>query len=237
MKKIAIITGGTGDLGQSLIDKFHHNNYIVYFTYFGNVERAKMIEEKYPGTKAIKVDVREYSLVKEFIERIYNTHERIDCLINNAGINKDKTISFMNQKSWLEVIDTNLNGTFNCCKFVSKYMINQGYGSIINMSSVSGIKGIEGQTNYGAAKAGVNGLTKTLAKELAKYNVRVNSVCPGFIESDMTSNLDEDRMINLIPMQCVGSPDDVSELSLFLAENRSKYITGQMIAVDGGLTI
>ncbi len=174
-----------------------------------------MIEEKYPETKAIKVDVREYSLVKEFIERIYNTHERIDCLINNAGINKDKTISFMNQKSWLEVIDTNLNGTFNCCKFVSKYMINQGYGSIINMSSVSGIKGIEGQTNYGAAKAGVNGLTKTLAKELAKYNVRVNSVCPGFIESDMTSNLDEDRMINLIPMQCVGSPDDVSELSLF----------------------
>ena len=119
-----------------------------------------MIEEKYPGTKAIKVDVREYSLVKEFIEQIYNTHERIDCLINNAGINKDKTISFMNQKSWSEVIDTNLNGTFNCCKFVSKYMINQGYGSIINMSSVSGIKGIEGQTNYGAAKAGVNGLTK-----------------------------------------------------------------------------
>ncbi|WP_424161621.1 3-oxoacyl-ACP reductase FabG [Bacillus amyloliquefaciens] len=237
MKKIAIITGGTGDLGQSLIDKLHLNNYIVYFTYFGNVEKAKMIEEKYPETKALKVDVREYSLVKDFIEQIYATHGRIDCLINNAGINKDKTISFMNQKSWLDVINTNLNGTFNCCKFVSKYMIKQGYGSIINMSSVSGIKGIEGQTNYGAAKAGVNGLTKTLAKELAKYNVRVNSVCPGFIESDMTRNLDENRMINLIPMQRVGSPDDVSELALFLAENRSKYITGQMIAVDGGLTI
>jgi 3-oxoacyl-[acyl-carrier protein] reductase len=116
-------------------------------------------------------------------------------------------------------------------------MINQGNGSIINMSSVSGMKGIEGQTNYSAAKAGINGLTKTLAKEMAKYNVRVNAICPGFIESDMTSNLDENRLVNLIPMQHLGSPDDVSELALFLSENGSKYITGQMITVDGGLSI
>ncbi|KXZ17817.1 3-oxoacyl-ACP reductase [Bacillus nakamurai] len=237
MKKLVIITGGTGDLGQSIIKKFHQNDYLVYFTYLGNVEKARLIEEKCPTTTAVKVDVRDYTQVKECIEKIYDTHGRIDCLINNAGINKDKTITFMNQRSWQDVINTNLNGTFNCCKFVSKYMINQGNGSIINMSSVSGMKGIEGQTNYSAAKAGINGLTKTLAKEMAKYNVRVNAICPGFIESDMTSNLDENRLVNLIPMQHLGSPDDVSELALFLSENGSKYITGQMITVDGGLSI
>ncbi|MBY8914107.1 3-oxoacyl-ACP reductase FabG [Bacillus sp. YC2] len=237
MKKLVIITGGTGDLGRSIIEKFHHNDYMVYFTYLGNVEKARMIEEKFPTTTAVNVDVRDYNQVKEFIEQIYDTHGRIDCLINNAGINKDKTITFMNQRSWQDVINTNLNGTFNCCKFVSKYMINQGNGSIINMSSVSGMKGIEGQANYSAAKAGINGLTKTLAKEMAKYNVRVNAICPGFIESDMTSNLDENRLVNMIPMQHLGSPDDVSELALFLSENGSKYITGQMITVDGGLSI
>ncbi|ADP31147.1 3-oxoacyl-ACP reductase FabG [Bacillus atrophaeus] len=237
MKKLVIITGGTGDLGQSIIEKFYHNDYLVYFTYLGNYDKSRMIEEKYPATTAVKVDVRDYNQVKDFIDQIYVTHGRIDCLVNNAGINKDKTITFMNQRSWQDVINTNLNGTFNCCKFVSKYMINQGNGSIINMSSVSGMKGIEGQTNYSAAKAGINGLTKTLAKEMAKYNVRVNAICPGFIKSDMTSNLDESRLVNMIPMQHLGNPDDVSELALFLSENRSKYITGQMITVDGGLSI
>ncbi|MGG4268305.1 SDR family NAD(P)-dependent oxidoreductase, partial [Peribacillus simplex] len=218
MKKTVIITGGTGDLGQSIIDKFYRNDYNVYFTYFGNETKARLIEDNYPGVTAIHVDIRDYNQVREFIESIYLKNERIDCLINNAGIKKDKTISFMNQKSWQEVIDTNLNGTFNCCKFVSKYMINQGHGNIVNISSVSGIKGIEGQTNYSASKAGINGLTKTLAKELGKYNVRVNAICPGFIQSDMTSNLDENRLLEMIPLRQLGSPDDVSELAYFLAE-------------------
>ncbi|WP_249595316.1 3-oxoacyl-ACP reductase FabG [Peribacillus frigoritolerans] len=237
MKKTVIITGGTGDLGQAIIDKFYRNDYNVYFTYFGNETKARFIEDNYPGITAIHVDIRDYNQVREFIEAIYLKNERIDCLINNAGIKKDKTISFMNQKSWQEVIDTNLNGTFNCCKFVSKYMINQGHGNIVNISSVSGIKGIEGQTNYSASKAGINGLTKTLAKELGKYKVRVNAICPGFIQSDMTSNLDENRLLEMIPLRELGSPDDVSELAYFLAERNSKYITGQIITVDGGLMI
>ncbi|MCK1985460.1 MULTISPECIES: 3-oxoacyl-ACP reductase FabG [unclassified Peribacillus] len=237
MKKTVIITGGTGDLGQSIIDKFYRNDYNVYFTYFGNETKARLIEDNNPGVTAIHVDIRDYNQVRGFIESIYLKNERIDCLINNAGIKKDKTISFMNQKSWQEVIDTNLNGTFNCCKFVSKYMINQGHGNIVNISSVSGIKGIEGQTNYSASKAGINGLTKTLAKELGKYNVRVNAICPGFIQSDMTSNLDENRLLEMIPLRQLGGPDDVSELAYFLAERNSKYITGQIITVDGGLMI
>ncbi|MCM3217759.1 3-oxoacyl-ACP reductase FabG [Niallia taxi] len=237
MKKLAIVTGGTGDLGKSIIEKFYENNYQIYFTYFGNGEKARLIEEKFPGVTAVQVDVRDYKQVQKFINEIYITNQRIDCLVNNAGINKDKTITFMNQKSWNDVIDTNLNGTFNCCKFASKHMINQGYGTIINISSVSGIKGIEGQTNYSASKAGINGLTKTLAKELGKYKVRVNAICPGFIESEMTQNLDESALIKMIPLQQFGSPEDVSELTYFLAEKGSKYITGEIITVDGGLLI
>ena len=237
MKKVVIITGGTGDLGKSIIEKFYKSNYHVYFTYFGNEEKARIIEEEYYGITAVQVDIRNYNQVQKFMNDIYLTNERIDCLINNAGIKKDKTIMFMNQKSWQEVIDTNLNGTFNCCKFVSKYMINQGYGTVVNISSVSGIRAIEGQTNYGASKPGINGLTKALAKELGRYKVRVNAICPGFIHSDMTRNLDENAMLKMIPLQQFGSPNDVSELAYFLAEKESKYITGEIITVDGGLSI
>ncbi|PFR21439.1 3-oxoacyl-ACP reductase FabG [Bacillus cereus] len=237
MKKTVIITGGTGDLGQSIIEKFYENDYNVYFTYLSNEEKANMIKKKYPGITGVRVDIRDYHQVKEFINEIYLTNERIDCLVNNAGINKDKTITFMNQKSWKEVIDTNLNGTFNCCKFVSKYMINQGYGSIVNVSSVSGIKAIEGQVNYSASKAGINGLTKTLAKELGRYKVRVNAICPGFIHSDMTRDLEGSTLLKMIPLQQFGSPSDVSELTYFLAESSSGYITGEIITVDGGLSI
>lgn len=237
MKRIAIVTGGTGDLGESIIGKFHENDYCVFFTFYGNELKARLIEEKYIGVTAIQVDIRNYKEVQKFINDIFLENERIDCLINNAGINKDKTISFMNQKSWNEVIDTNLNGTFNCCKFASKYMISQGFGNIINISSVSGIKAIEGQTNYGASKAGINGLTKALAKELARYKIRVNAICPGFIHSDMTRKLDESTLVKMIPLQQFGNPDDVSELTYFLAEKNSKYITGQIITVDGGLSI
>lgn len=237
MERIVIVTGGTGDLGQAIIEKFYKNNYSVYFTYLYNEKKARIIEKKYPGTIAVQVDIKDYHQVQKFMNEIYVKNERIDCVINNAGINKDKTITFMNQKSWHEVIDINLNGTFNCCKFASKYMIGQGYGTIINISSVSGIKGIAGQANYSASKAGINGLTKTLAKELGKYNVRVNAICPGFIKSDMTCNLDESELIKMIPLQKFGGPDDVSELAFFLAEKSSKYITGQIITVDGGLII
>ena len=175
---------------------------------------------------------------EKFIGDIVERFGKIDILVNNAGINKDGLILSMSEEDFDSVINTNLKGTFNCIKFVSKSMIKNRYGKIINISSISGVAGNPGQANYAASKAGIIGLTKSVAKELAKRNINVNAIAPGFIMTEMTDVLGDkvkENILSQIPLKRFGTPQDVAELAAFLASDKSSYITGQVINLDGGM--
>jgi 3-oxoacyl-[acyl-carrier protein] reductase len=184
--------------------------------------------------------VRDFEGTKMLIERVKEDLGRLDILVNNAGITKDKSLMMMNKDDWSDVIDTDLTGVFNTTRACIITFLKQKSGNIVNISSVSGIHPLPGQVNYAAAKAGVIGFTKSLAKEVAPYNVRVNAVAPGFIKTDMTANLSEKYRENLnkmIPAGRFGAPDEVSRVVVFLLSDESRYITGQVIQIDGGLGI
>ena len=198
-------------------------------------------EVKRLGTKArmYKADVSSFVQVSKMIEDVYNEFGRIDVLINNAGVAKDTLILRMTEEDWNKVIDINLKGIFNTSKACVKYMVKQKEGKIINLSSIVGIYGNAGQVNYAAAKAGIIGFTKSLAKELGSRGITVNAVAPGFIKTDMTlSLLNKDTKISdKIPVKRIGTPEDVANVVAFLASKKADYVTGQVLSIDGGLTL
>lgn len=243
-KKVALITGGTRGIGREIAKKFAKEGCNLVLNYVSDntdVEKIKSEFNEYGiDVLVLKADVSVFSdcenLVKEAIEKF----GKIDILVNNAGITKDTLIAMMKEDAFDKVIDVNLKGTFNVTKNVVPYMMKKRCGNIINISSVVGIVGNAGQSNYAASKAGIIGFTKSLAKELAPRNIRVNAVAPGFIDTDMTSVLSDKvkENINLqIPLKRMGKAEEVANVVSFLANDESSYITGQVINVDGGMVM
>jgi 3-oxoacyl-[acyl-carrier protein] reductase len=242
--KIAVVTGGTRGIGRAIVETLAFEGAQVLFTFKSSDDKAKALEtqlaEKKLKVKGFKVDVKDADKVDAFKEQVLEKYEKIDILVNNAGIIKDKALAMMSQDDWQEVIDTNLNGLFNVTKAFAVTFMKQRHGNIINISSLSGIIGIPRQTNYSASKGAMNAFSKSLAKEMAGFNVRVNVVAPGFITTDMTNTLKEDhvkQIMPMIPLARFGTAEEVAKVVLFLATDKSGYITGQVIQVDGGLGI
>ncbi|HCN20576.1 MAG TPA: beta-ketoacyl-ACP reductase, partial [Planctomycetia bacterium] len=239
--KVAIVTGGTRGIGRAIALELARNGADVAFSYAKNVEKAKEVEGeiKKLGVKALAMqsDVANFNQSKEMVNNAIKELGRIDLLVNNAGITRDKILMMMSEEDWKAVIDTNLSGVFNCSKAAVVPMMKQRSGSIINITSVSGLVGMAGQTNYSSSKAGIIGFTKALAKEVARRGVRVNAVAPGFIETEMVQALDQkyiDEMLKLIPLGRVGKAEEVARVVAFLASDDASYITGHVINVDGG---
>ncbi len=240
--KVAIVTGGSRGIGRAIVLELVKCGAKVAFTYLKSADRAALLldEIKKAGgeAEALKSDSRDYIKAKNVIEETMRKFGALDILVNNAGITKDKALMFMEPSEWQDVIDTNLTGYFNMAKACIVTMMKQRSGNIVNISSVSGVVGIAKQANYSSAKAGIVGLTKSLAKEVAGYNIRVNAVAPGFIDTDMTRQLKaRDELVKMIPAGRFGDPAEVAKVVSFLASDRSGYITGQVIKVDGGLTM
>lgn len=240
--KVAVVTGGTRGIGRAIVFELVQNGAKVLFTYLKSDESAGImldeIKEINGEAEAIKADVRSYDEAKRVVEETINKFGKIDILVNNAGITKDKALMMMEPAEWLDVINTNLTGYFNMAKACIVTMMKQKSGNIVNISSVSGVVGMPRQVNYSSAKAGELGLTKSLAKEVAQYGIRVNAVAPGFIDTDMTKDLKhKEELIKMIPFGRFGKPEEVAKVVTFLASERSAYITGQVLKVDGGLAI
>ena len=240
-EKLALVTGGSRGIGKACALKLAQAGYDVVINYAGNVEAAnKTVEElKAFGVvaEAYKFDVSNQAEVDENIAKIIEKHGRIDILVNNAGITRDDLFIRMDSEKWNAVINTNLNSAYYVTKPVVKVMMKQRSGAIVNMSSVVGVSGNTGQANYSAAKAGLIGFTKSLAKELGARNIRVNAVAPGFIATDMTKDLaNTEEMMKLIPLKRMGTPEDIADAVKFLAVD-STYVTGQVLEVDGGMII
>ena len=240
--KVAIVTGGSRGIGKAIVLELVRCGVKVVFTYLKSVEPAALlldeIKEMGGEAEALKSDSRDYAKARSVIEETIKKFGALDILVNNAGIIKDKALMTMEPSEWQEVIDTNLTGYFNMAKACIVTMLKQRSGNIINISSVAGVVGIPRQVNYSSAKAGIVGLTKSLAKEVASYNIRVNAVAPGYIETDMTKDLKQkEDLVKLIPGGRFGRPEEVAKAVSFLASDKSGYITGQVIKVDGGLTM
>lgn len=239
-KKVAIITGSSRGIGKACALELAKAGYDIAVTYAGNEDAAnKTVEEiKALGVdaKAYKFDVSKEEECAANIAKIHEEFGRIDVLVNNAGITRDGLFIRMSAENWNAVINTNLNSAFYMSNPVSKIMMKQREGAIINMSSIVGVMGNAGQANYSAAKAGLIGLTKSLAKELGSRNIRVNAVAPGFIATDMTKDLDTEKIAEHIPMKRLGQPEDIAKAVRFLAVDGT-YVTGQVIGVDGGLVV
>lgn len=240
-EKLALVTGGSRGIGKACALKLAEAGYDVVINYAGNTEAAtKTVEElKAFGVEAeaYRFDVANQAEVDENIARIVEKYGRIDILVNNAGITRDDLFIRMGEDKWNAVINTNLNSAFYVSKPVVKVMMKQRSGAIVNMSSVVGVSGNIGQANYSAAKAGLIGFTKSLAKELGARNIRVNAIAPGFIATDMTKDLtNTEEMMKLIPLKRMGTPEDIAAAVKFLTVD-STYVTGQVLEVDGGLII
>lgn len=244
LNKVAIVTGGTRGIGRSVVIALAKEGADLVFTYIKSQNLADSLIEEVDriGRRAIPVqmDVRDFESSKMLVERVKEEFGRIDILVNNAGITRDRSLMMMSKEDWLDVIDTDLTGVFNITRACIITFLKQKEGNIVNISSLSGIHPLPGQVNYAAAKAGVIGFTKSLAKEVAPYNIRVNVVAPGFIETDMIEKLGEKyraRLIGIIPVGRFGTPEEVARVVVFLVSNKSQYITGQVIQIDGGMGI
>lgn len=242
MNKVALITGGTRGIGKEIAYTLAEENYDIIINYRTENEELmklkKEIEQKRVRCLLLKGDVSNFEDCKKLVEEAINRMNHIDVLVNNAGITKDMLLMRMKPEDFNEVINVNLIGTFNMTKNVINYMMKERKGRIINVSSVVGISGNAGQTNYAASKAGIIGFTKSLAKEVASRNILVNAIAPGFIQTDMTNILKEnvkDEIAKTIPLKRMGTAKDVANVVKFLVSEYSSYITGQVIQVDGGM--
>lgn len=242
--KVAIVTGGTRGIGRSIVIALAREGADSLFTYVKNKDIAESLvsEVNKIGRKAIpfQMDIRDFEGSKILIEKVKEEFGKVDILVNNAGITRDRSLMMMSREDWSEVIDTDLTGVFNATRACIITFLKQKSGTIVNISSLGGIHPLPGQANYAAAKAGIIGFTKSLAEEVARYNIRVNAVAPGFIETDMIGHIGQktrDSIIESIPLERLGTPDEVAKVVVFLASDRSQYITGQVIQIDGGLGI
>lgn len=242
--KVALITGATRGIGKAIALKFAENGADIALNYRNDNEalRTLVSELEDKGVKVLPVqgDVSVLEDANKIVKEAVDGLGKLDIVVNNAGITKDGLIVRMKEEDFDAVIDTNLKGTFNMMKATSSIMMKQRSGKIINISSVVGLVGNAGQSNYSASKAGIIGLTKSIARELGGRGINVNAIAPGFIQTDMTDVLSDkikESMESTIPLKRLGNPEDVANLALFLGSNLSDYITGQVIAVDGGMTM
>ena len=242
--KIVLVTGAGRGIGASIAKRFASEGAEVIVNYSGNDEAAQQTVDEITATggqaQKYKCSVNDSESVKVMIDEIIKKFGRIDILVNNAGITKDGLMLRMTDEDFDRVIDVNLKGTFNCTKYVSKYMLKQKSGKIINISSVVGLSGNAGQVNYSASKAGIIGITKSAAKELSSRGITVNAVAPGYVDTDMTKVLSDNirnEILKNIPLQRMGNVEDISNCVAFLASEDASYITGQVISVDGGMHI
>ncbi|HII3025628.1 TPA: 3-oxoacyl-[acyl-carrier-protein] reductase [Staphylococcus aureus] len=242
MTKSALVTGASRGIGRSIALQLAEEGYNVAVNYAGSKEKAEAVVEEIKAkgvdSFAIKANVADADEVKAMIKEVVSQFGSLDVLVNNAGITRDNLLMRMKEQEWDDVIDTNLKGVFNCIQKATPQMLRQRSGAIINLSSVVGAVGNPGQANYVATKAGVIGLTKSAARELASRGITVNAVAPGFIVSDMTDALSDElkeQMLTQIPLARFGQDTDIANTVAFLASDKAKYITGQTIHVNGGM--
>jgi 3-oxoacyl-[acyl-carrier protein] reductase len=241
--KVALVTGGAQGIGEEICEHLSSEGVEIAVCDI-NKEQADIVAEKLSGSsvkaKAFFMNVADSAGVEETIQNVIDEFGRIDILVNNAGITRDNLMIRMKEEDWNSVISVNLSGTFNVSKAVVKHMMKARSGHIINIASVVGVSGNAGQANYSASKAGIIGLTKTMAKEFASRNITVNAIAPGYIKTEMTDVLSEEArqaFMDKIPLKKAGTPEDVANVVEFLASDYSSYITGQVICVDGGMVM
>lgn len=242
--KVALVTGAGRGIGSAIAKTLAANGAFVIVNYNGSKEKAEAVVEeiKKSGAEvaAVQCDVSDYAACGKMVEELIASYGHIDILVNNAGITRDNLILKMSEEEFDAVLNTNLKGTFHTIRHLSRYFVKQRAGRIINLSSVSGVMGNAGQANYSASKAGVIGLTKSVARELARRGITCNAVAPGYIETEMTAQMPEaakEAVKQQIPLQRTGTVWDIAEVVAFLASEKASYITGQVISVDGGMSI
>lgn len=242
--KVAVVTGASRGIGRAIALKLAQEGATVVINYNGSAEQAENVKNEIEnnGQKAevMQCNVSDFQACENFIKEIISKLGRLDILVNNAGITKDGLLMKMSEEDFDAVLDTNLKGTFHCIRFASRQMMKQRSGRIINLSSVSGVMGNAGQANYSASKAGVIGLTKSAARELASRGITVNAIAPGFINTEMTEGLPDkvkEGAKGQIPLGAFGEPEDIAEAAVFLASDKARYITGQVLCVDGGMAM
>lgn len=242
--KVVLITGASRGIGKAIALAYAKQGAAVAFTYLSSAQKALQVEEELKAfgvaAKSYQSDASKFDEAQALIEQVAKDFGKIDILINNAGITRDGLLMRMSEDQWDAVIDNNLKSVFNTIRAVTPLMMRQRSGSIINMSSIVGLMGNVGQANYAASKAGLIGLTKSVAKELGARGVRCNAIAPGFIATEMTNELSEEAKkawINMVPMRRVGEADEVAQVALFLGSSMSSYVTGQVISCCGGVSI
>ncbi len=242
--KTVVISGAARGIGRAIAIELASEGANISFNFLTSSKEAKGLEKEIKSfgvnVKSFQVDIKDYNAVKSWVDNTKELFGGIDIVINNAGVIKDRALALMEPGDWHEVINTNLDGTFNLTRAAIVTFIKQKSGVVINITSVSGIVGLPRQTNYAASKAGIIGFTKSLAREVASYNIRVNAVAPGFIETDILKDLKEeykDQIMKQIPLNRLGRPEEVAKVVKFLVSDGARYITGQTIVVDGGMSM
>ncbi len=242
--KVAVVTGASRGIGQEIAKTLAAQGATVIVNYNGSAQKAaetiQEIETMGGKAEAVQCDVSDFDKAKELLDYVIKTYGHVDILVNNAGITRDNLMMRMSEEDFDTVISTNLKGAFNCIRHVARQMLKQKSGRIINISSVSGVLGNAGQINYAASKAGIIGMTKSAARELASRGITVNAIAPGFINTEMTAVLPEtvkEGAVAQIPMKVFGETKDVAEAAAFLASDKARYITGQVLCVDGGMAM